>query len=309
MLPWWASVTIAVVFYFVCHAFATAEIAPAKNMNEFAPNIVSTVIKAVAYVAQIVVPMIFLAGAAASAFAQTRRSGARSTHPPGQPPQPKNETGSKKDGLRSNPDGTDIYPIWKSEDNEIPNVPIDASRWSPELLAALEWKRFEEVCAELFERLGFAAKVAEFGPDGAIDIHLSRPPDEQTVAIVQCKSRSTSRVGVKVVRELHGVMASVRVTEGILVTNSTFSDDARAYANANHIDLMDGAAVIRSIQALPDEQQVSLLKLATHGNYTTPTCPSCGVKMKEQKKKSDGTPFWGCVHFPRCRVIINMARA
>lgn len=305
--PWWVSVAIAVVVYFVCHAFATAEIAPAKNMNEFAPSVVSTVIKAVAYLAQFIVPLIFLVGAVASAFARLRLSEVKVAHPPGEPQQPKYEAGGKGDSARSNQNGTDIYPIWKSEDNEIPNVPIESAHWNSELLSALEWKRFEEVCAGLFEQLGFVARVAAFGPDGGIDIRLSRPPSEQTVAIVQCKSRGTSKVGVKVVRELHGVMTSARVPEGILVSNNSFSDDAQAYARANQIDLMDGAAILRSIRTLTDEQQSNLLRLATAGDYTTPTCPSCGIKMI-RRNPSSGKPFWGCVHFPRCRSIINIAK-
>ena len=68
-------------------------------------------------------------------------------------------------------------------------------------------------------------------------------------------------------------------------------------------------AVLASILTLTDEQQAGLLRLATAGDYTTPTCPSCAVKMTKREPKAGGKTFWGCVNFPRCRSIINMAKA
>ncbi len=185
---------------------------------------------------------------------------------------------------------------------------IDATRWSAELLAILEWKRFEEVCAGLFERLGFATKSNTCGADGGIDIHLHRPPSDKPVAIVQCKAWS-KKVGVNVIRELRGVMSSEGVAEGIFVTTSTYSDDAIAFGKANQIDLMDRDAVLKAILKLTEDQQAGLLRLATAGDYTTPTCASCGVKMVARKPKLGGKPFWGCVNYPKCKMKLYVAGA
>lgn len=43
---------------------------------------------------------------------------------------------------------------------------VDTSRWSLDLLKALDWKRFELVCAGYFEELGFRAKTARGGREG-----------------------------------------------------------------------------------------------------------------------------------------------
>ena len=114
---------------------------------------------------------------------------------------------------------------------------------------------------------------------------------------------------MNVIRELRGVMASEGVAEGIFVATSTYSDDAIAFASANHIDLMDGDKVLDAILSLPEEQQASLLRLATAGDYTTPTCASCGVKMIARKPKAGGRAFWGCVNYPKCKMILNVAGA
>lgn len=302
MLPWWAGVLVAIVSYFVCHAFATSEVAAAKTAAEFAPAIQQTIIKSLATLGQYVLPVIFLAGAAASAIAQAKR--------------PKKVVGSAKAGAKWDdawPDQheADTFPMRQTDQREtVPPSAVDPTRWSAELLRALEWKRFEMVCAGLFERLGFAARLGTTGPDGGVDIHLSRQPGEPAVSIVQCKAWAlTRKVGVDKIRELHGVMASMKLSEGVLATTTTFSDDAKVYARANGIDLMDGAVVLSSIRALADDQQASLLQLATAGDYTTPTCSSCGVKMAMRSAKADGKQFWGCVNFPRCRSTLNIAKA
>src|SRR5487761_2037623 len=312
VLPWWAGVGIAVVAYFVCHSLATSEIAIATKPSELGQSIGQTIVKTIAYFAQYVLPIIFLAGAAVSAIAKAKY---RSRFPrqvgmqAANGPRPNEAIGSKSVDPWPDQHGADIYPIWKSASAEIAQTKkVDATHWSAALLGVLEWKRFEEVCAGLFERLGFATKSAACGADGGIDIHLYWPPSDQPVAIVQCKAW-TKKVGVKVIRELRGVMTSERAEKGIFVTTSTYSDDAIAFAKANKIALMDGAEVLKSILKLSEEKQTSLLQLATAGDYTTPTCASCGVKLIVRKPKLGGKPFWGCVNYPRCKMKLYVAGA
>jgi len=310
-LPWWVSIIIAVMTYLVCHSFATAELPVAKNMAEFGPAIQKTILKSLATVLQYVLPVIFLIGAAASALVQAKRRGLSKVRE-----EPHSGDGQFRrfwappttETPKDDQFGKDAYAMWKDASVQpAPPERLDATRWSPELLTALDWKRFEEVCAGLFERLGFTAQVAAFGPDGGVDIRLFRPPAEHPVAIVQCKSMR--KVGVEVVRALHGVMTSQRVPEGILASTGAFSGDAHRYGKDNHIDLMDGDAVLKSIRTLTSEQQTDLLKLATHGNYTTPTCASCGVKLIKRQPKSGGKPFWGCVNYPRCKTTMYLSKA
>ncbi len=305
LVPWWVSVLIALVSYLVFHAFAAADVAGAKTTAEFAPTIFNTFIKSFSMVLQYFVPLILLMGAAASAFSRNKRT----TSAPiskwvdaGAPPRVRIEAPPGKPAGRHddrNPEN------WQSADEVDPKPDIGC--WSAGLLSALEWKRFEQVCAGLFERLGFEAKVSGFGSDGGVDIHLYRPPQGEPVAIVQCKARTSKKVGVEIVRAFHGVMTSKRVTEAILATSSGFTDDAKNYAKENRIDLMDGATILKSILNLTGEQQGSLLAIATEGDFTTPMCPSCGIKLTRRQPKAGGKPFWGCVNFPRCRSTINIA--
>lgn len=92
--------------------------------------------------------------------------------------------------------------------------------------------------------------------------------------------RSVRHCRDAIVRELHGVMASMRVAEGILKTTTSFSDDAKEYAKSNHIDLMDWSAVLRSILTLTKGQKESFLQLATAGDYTM---IGVGVRPKSRR--------------------------
>jgi restriction system protein len=312
-LPWWIGVLLALLSFVVLHLVAGMEIVAPKGLQGLGDSMVRQVVKMLAMIGQYLLPIAFLIGAAISVFGGWKRGGLHS-HPASSFDEyvlrDKN-AGAKVPSAEPWPDQYKdrIYPIWKSASAEAtPSAKVDATRWNAELLDVLEWKRFEEVCAGLFERLGFSTKSATCGADGGIDIHLYRSPSDQPIAIVQCKAW-TGKVGVKVIRELRGVMTSERMPKGIIVTTRNYSDDAMAFAKANQIYLMNGDAVLKAILKLTEEQQASLLQLATAGDYTTPTCASCGVKMIARKPKSGGKPFWGCVNYPDCKMKLHMAGA
>ena len=176
-------------------------------------------------------------------------------------------------------------------------LPDAEKGWTAELLAELEWKRFEEICADYFEIIGFKPKIQKYGPDGGIDISLFWRDSPKPVAIAQCKAWTTTyKVGVKDVRELFGVMISEGVKEAFFLTSSSFTREAERFVVEKKLTLVDGRQLLRRIKELPEEQQKTLLERATRGDYKTPTCSSCGIKMKLRSNRRG--KFWGC---PKCR--------
>ena len=158
--------------------------------------------------------------------------------------------------------------------------PSGTGRWSLELLRRLEWRRFEELCAAYYE-------VAE-GAD--------KPP-----SVVQCKPSSVYTVGIKSVRELRAAMAAAGVPQGVLVACGTFTSEAKEFSRGESIQLIDGGELLRKIGAPAPEQGQALLKLATAGDFSTPTCPACGIKMTARTSSTEGRKFWGCLNYPRCK--------
>lgn len=178
------------------------------------------------------------------------------------------------------------------------------TKWSVEALRALEWKRFELLCGWYYEAVGFSTATLAAGPDGGIDVKLFKADPSKPLAIVQCKAWNTHQVGVKEIRELLGVMAHEKVGRGIFATTGTYTKAALEFGAANPIQLLDGPAFEKKILELSPEKQQALLERAFEGDYRTPTCASCGVKMLARDSRRG--QFWGCQHYPRCRTTLLM---
>jgi restriction system protein len=188
---------------------------------------------------------------------------------------------------------------WQRVVAQASDNPAKPKEWNVALLKRMEWRRFEEICAAYFELVGFTARINDFGADGGIDIKLYASGATAPSIAVQCKAWTSSFVGVDVVRELLGAMADAKITEGILVTSAGFTFDASKLASRNNIALIDGEEFVRKLaKTLTNDQRNRLLERAIEGDFETPTCARCGVKMK--LRTSQRGPFWGCINYPRC---------
>lgn len=201
-----------------------------------------------------------------------------------------------------------VEPIWTAhrspQESNAKTAEQKPTSWSYAVLRRMEWKRLEYLAADYYRVLGFRAETLRCGADGGIDIKLYRGDTHQPVSIVQCKAWTRRPVGVKPVRELLGVMTQQRVATDVFVTTSAYTSDAIEFARGNKIALVDGIQFLDKLQALPEESRAELLRVATEGDWTTPSCPSCGTKMI---MRQGGTkPFWGCASFPRCRHKFQM---
>lgn len=174
-----------------------------------------------------------------------------------------------------------------------------------DLLRTLEWRRFEEACAEYFRCINFHAITQSHGADGGVDIQLAHIGEPgRIVGLVQCKQWAKP-VGPKLMREFLGVMVDAKISEGIFITTSTFVPEARSFGVANKIDLIDGERLVELMNELPATSRERILAVATEGDYMTPTCVACGIKLV--RRQGEAGAFWGCSNFPRCRVTMEIA--
>ncbi|MEP6790962.1 MAG: restriction endonuclease [Ramlibacter sp.] len=179
-----------------------------------------------------------------------------------------------------------------------------APEWSAQVFNDIEWRRFEAVCELLFAQGGFEARAQSHGADGGVDIWLYSRNAEGPAAVVQCKHWQDRQVGVKEMREFFGVMASHKLKRGSYAATSGFTADALRFARENGINALDGDALLTLIARRTPEQQQALLKVAYEGDYSRPTCASCGIKMVERTNTRDNTTFWGCSQYPRCKFTL-----
>lgn len=184
------------------------------------------------------------------------------------------------------------------------------SEWTIDGLKQLEWKRLEILTTELFKAIGFNAKMTRVGADGGVDVMLYQMGQDTPVGIAQCKAWTTYSVGVKPVRELYGVMAAEHVKHGVFVTTSVFTEEASDFAKGKNLELVDGQRLLHFINQLEPMRRQELRRIAFAGDYSTPTCPNCNIKMvlrTASKGRDIGSHFWGCAKYPRCRQTFRIS--
>jgi len=182
---------------------------------------------------------------------------------------------------------------------------LNTGKWTRELLKHLEWRRMEELCAAYFEELGFKTGITHDRDDGGVDINLYAAGADRASILVHCRAWDAYPIGIKTVRELRAAMTSANVAEGVLVTAGKFTPEAAGFAAKENIQLIDGASLLEKLAALLPEKALSLLKFATKGDFLTPTCPRCSIKMTARKSTGEGRMFWGCTNYPRCKLTFS----
>jgi restriction system protein len=203
---------------------------------------------------------------------------------------------------------------------------------SKEAINSMSWRDFEVLVREYFEREGYKTIDTGAGPDGGVDVRLSKDGKRY---LVQCKRWRSVRVSVKVVRELYGVMAAESADGIFIVTSGVYTKDAESFAKGKPIELIDGAGLYRMIQkarraeatqmqdknikgegdegatgshsgpAVMDNSKSEMKIDVQHS--VAPACPKCGDDMVERsakRGKNVGQPFWGCKKYPSCRGVI-----
>ena len=149
-------------------------------------------------------------------------------------------------------------------------------------MGELSWRQFESLVSEAFRRKGFLVlDNIEDGPDGGVDLRLRK---NGQVVFVQCKHWKARSVGVKVVRELYGVMAAKNVKHGIVVTYGEFTSEAREFGKANSIALIDGPKLTQMIASVQQSGNMQ----AQH--EVARACPKCGSGSGAEGGK-EGTAF------------------
>jgi len=284
-LPWWGGLVLAIAAYFVLHRFAMMDIAVAADAKDPGTMVLWTGLKAFARVGQYLFPVLLVVAAISSAVRGARKPVARKHASP-----PPRQDVRREPVFASINRGTAPSAARKPAGGGARRP--DA--WTLELLRTIDWKRFEAVCAEYFRLCGFQATMQRRGADGGIDIGLHAPNEPSKVAnIVRC-TQSGKPVGPKALRELLGVITAAKVPRGVFVSSSVFTYEAAQFAAQHPIHLLDGPGLLAKIEERPVADQQRLLAIATEGDYLTPTCPHCGVKMVQRQRRKDDSEFWAC---------------
>jgi restriction system protein len=169
----------------------------------------------------------------------------------------------------------------------------------------MSWQDFELLIGEHFRSEGYSVSETTGGADGGVDLVLKK---DGARYLVQCKQWKAYKVGVKVVRELLGVMVGKGASGGFVVTSGEFTSDAIRFADENNIQLIEGGKLKSIISNTPTISKIPL-PLKDPQPQAAPLCPKCGCTMLKRvstKGNRAGQSFWGCSKFPNCRGTLSM---
>jgi restriction system protein len=263
-LPWWVSLGIAAVAWFGLGAYAGSAI-PVTPDNPLA-SVSSSIPRAIARVAQYVLPAAFVIGAAMSLGRSWRNR-------------------RLLRGVAEHP--FDASARYHGED-------IDP-------LMTMSWSEFEHLVGEIYRRRGYAVMETPQGADGGIDLVARRDGE---VLLVQCKQWRTRDVGVSVVRELLGVVAAKGASRGAVVTVGRFTEEARRFAQQTQIELVDGEALRRQARQVGGTAAKATAVTSPPMAAPESGCPVCHAPMVRRVAKRGGNvgkAFLGCSRYPGCK--------
>ncbi|MCC5875644.1 MAG: restriction endonuclease [Candidatus Sumerlaeia bacterium] len=171
----------------------------------------------------------------------------------------------------------------------------------------MSWRDFERMFAEVLRSQGYKVELRGGNmPDDGIDIIGTR---NGKVTVIQCKHWKDSRVGIKIVREMYGVMTAEKADEVMIVTTGEITNPCYKFADGKPIHLIDGIRLLEMIKAIQkDGGQPAAEQETTPA--PSPKCPKCGSPMvmrKARKGPRAGNNFWGCSMYPRCRASRSIA--
>jgi restriction endonuclease Mrr len=135
---------------------------------------------------------------------------------------------------------------------------------TPDLLYQLAPRKFEELIARLFADRGYEVSLTKATRDGGYDL-LAKISDGITSSVIlaECKRyKKENKVGVEVVRGLYGVTEAHRANQGLIITSSFFTKDARdeQLRIGNRIGLRDFNNLVGWLKPYAGTKEIAMSK-------------------------------------------------
>lgn len=128
-------------------------------------------------------------------------------------------------------------------------------------LRRMSWRQFEQLVGEAFRRQGYAVEETGLGgADGGIDLILRKGGK---TTLVQCKQWQNWQVGVKVVREMYGLLMHHQAAAVKIVALGDYTPDAHRFAQGKPIELIHGGELIATVRSLQKTRARATISLDT----------------------------------------------
>ncbi len=174
--------------------------------------------------------------------------------------------------------------------------------YTPAVVRTIGWREFELLICEAFRREGYRVEErGKSGPDNEIDLIATKAKKR---LLIQCKHWKTPQVSVAVIRDLDSILTARRADGGVLVTGGTCTKEARDFAEARRIRLIDGDALEQMIGSEQSRPAIApaVAVAPSAAVAAAPACPKCGAGMVDRVAKQGkfaGKHFWVCGQYPK----------
>ena len=184
-----------------------------------------------------------------------------------------------------------------------PENDTETKVWPHDLIYKVEWRVFEKICMGLWNARGYDIEETPYQDKSGIDFYLLKKGTDVRLGAVQCNPSNTEQISVEAAQKLQDVVESQTLKLGILMYSGMLNDSAKEFLNQPQVTIktQDALEIYKQITELELEQQQYLYDSTIVGDYLTPSCPNCDVKLITRRAKKTGKKFQGCPNFPRCR--------
>lgn len=186
---------------------------------------------------------------------------------------------------------------WAAPDRFIPKPKVLTLS---EQLRKIDWFQFEKLIELIYRNRGYSVqRLGGANPDGGVDLIVESANEK---FVVQCKHWRKWYVGVRQIREFLGTLADTKIPNGIFITLTGYSGEAKALADKHAIKILNESDVVKMLEesGLKYSQKVSELL-----SDPRKLCPKCENELVLREARLTGNQFWGCSTYPRCKFTMK----
>lgn len=177
-----------------------------------------------------------------------------------------------------------------------------------DIVDEMSGEAFEEFLLAHFMTQGYKGYITPRTDDYGADLVIEK--DGRKI-VVQAK-RWKKVVGIEAVQQVVSAIKHYDAHKGMVITNSSFTENAYELASSNGIELWDRKILIEFMKKYKDKEIAQNIAQKDADSHVTDkaaaakeeVCPWCGrlLVLRDGKKGE----FWGCTGFPRCRYTRNV---
>lgn len=172
-----------------------------------------------------------------------------------------------------------------------------------DIVDEMSGEEFEEFLLAHFKNLGYQGYLTPSTADYGADLVL----EKDARRIVAQAKRWKRTVGIEAVQQIVGAIKHYDATKGMVITNSTFTENAYELAKSNGVELWDRGKLIEVMRNANGQELAHgiasganiVTEIGCTESVSTEVCPRCKSPLILRNGKRG--QFWGCSNYPKCR--------